>query len=558
MGKRAVTAPSCPICGAEHGFGATQCRKPIVGRILRAGIRVRELLGETPLGQHYRADYPGGSEVSVLILGSSAEFGFRLPGLQPAKIQHSNIATIHDLNETDDGLVYAVAEPLTGEFLSATLAKRGSLPLGESLEISLQAAAGLQAAHDVGWIHGSLSPRTILLAWVGGTPLVKLIGFTQQFPLRQRDGDSSAERGLYASPERLAGHRPDERSDVFSLAAVLHHLLTGASPKAGRRSGRGPKAVRAVLNRALAPSPAERFQRIREFAAALALLTRVQSTDPALVTTRRIHTEEAAPSKEKSSLSPRRRRLAMGAALLVAVVTGLSLWRSQAPSVSETAYARPEEGGAVAAVQPDSFSALAREPNDPGPVSAGPDQSGAAQISATSQSRPSPDSAPGFRKAPLVDVQSVDSTIRVDLRYATANNFTGAPLPGYEAQRALLLPEVATALGRVQALLRLEGLGLRIFDAYRPLRATRAMANWAQRARRRELFESGFIGRRSDHNLGVAVDVTLVELETGTEVPDEDVLSWAMKSEGFSTRHQASYHFVYELEGAMPLDHVIR
>jgi D-alanyl-D-alanine dipeptidase len=157
-----------------------------------------------------------------------------------------------------------------------------------------------------------------------------------------------------------------------------------------------------------------------------------------------------------------------------------------------------------------------------------------------------------------VDVQSVDSTIQVDLRYATADNFTGAPLPGYEAQRALLLPEVATALGRVQARLRRDAVGLRIFDAYRPLRATRAMANWAERTGRRELFENGFIGRRSQHNLGVAVDVALVNLETGTEVPNPDMLSRTMKSEGFSTFEQASYHFVYQLEGARPLDQVIR
>lgn len=56
----------------------------------------------------------------------------------------------------------------------------------------------------------------------------------------------------------------------------------------------------------------------------------------------------------------------------------------------------------------------------------------------------------------------------------------------------------------------------------------------------------------------MAVDVTLVDLETGTEVPNPDILYRTMKSEGFSTLHQASYHFVYELEEAMPLDRVIR
>jgi D-alanyl-D-alanine dipeptidase len=553
-----VTAISCPICGAGHGLGSSHCRKPLVGRILRAGIRVREVMGETPLGPHYRAEYPNGSEVAVLVLGSSAEYGFRTPGLQPAKIQHANIAAVHDLNETDDGLVYAVTEPLTGEFLSVTLARRGTLPQSEALDLCLQAAAGLQAAHGVGWIHGRLSPRTILLVRIEGRPQVKLIGFAHQFALRQSRPESPVDEGMYASPERIPGHRLDERSDVFSLGAVLHHLLTGAPPKRGSRSGRVPKRIRPVLDRALAPSPADRFQTIAEFAAMLApLLTEAKLTDSADNTTRGVHIEEAGPSKEEDLSLPLpasrparpawRRRVAVGvAAVMVAAVAGLWLSRAtQRPSVNE------------------SFSALARLPTDSGELAVGQHQSGTALIPTdtvlrTSDSRPSQDSGPAAGESPLVDVQSVDSTIQVDLRYATADNFTGAPLPGYEAQRALLLPEVATALGRVQARLRRNGMGLRVFDAYRPLRATRAMANWAQRAGRRELFNSGFIGRRSQHNLGVAVDVTLVDLETGNEVSNPDILSRAMKSEGFSTLHQASYHFVYELDGAMPLDRVIR
>jgi D-alanyl-D-alanine dipeptidase len=200
----------------------------------------------------------------------------------------------------------------------------------------------------------------------------------------------------------------------------------------------------------------------------------------------------------------------------------------------------------------------------------------------TPTSRASHDSAPAVAQSLLVDVQSVDSTIQVDLRYATANNFTGAPLPGYEAPRALLHREVATALGRVQARLRPGGLGLRIFDAYRPVRATLAMVDWAERTGHRELLENGFIGRRSRHNLGVAVDVTLVDLVTGTVVPMgtafdssttaahtanttgralsyQEILVRTMESEGFSSTHdQAWWHFVYALKGAVPLDRVIR
>ncbi len=180
----------------------------------------------------------------------------------------------------------------------------------------------------------------------------------------------------------------------------------------------------------------------------------------------------------------------------------------------------------------------------------------------------------------LVDVRSADSTIEVDARYAGANNFTGAPLPGYEAPRALLRREVAAALARVQRRLRSGGLGLRVFDGYRPVRATLAMVDWAERRGRRALLDSGYIARRSRHNLGVAVDLTLVDLVTGTEVPMgtpfdtfteaahtanadgrirryRQLLVRAMESEGFTNYDQEWWHFSYPVPGAAPFDRVI-
>ena len=118
----------------------------------------------------------------------------------------------------------------------------------------------------------------------------------------------------------------------------------------------------------------------------------------------------------------------------------------------------------------------------------------------------------------LVDVRSVDSTIVVDLRYATKNNFTGAPLPGYEANRAYMRAEAVNALALVQEDLRLQGLGLKIFDAYRPVRASEAMVTWTQTANRPDLLKDGYIASRSRHNLGVAVDLTLSNLATKAEV----------------------------------------
>jgi len=118
----------------------------------------------------------------------------------------------------------------------------------------------------------------------------------------------------------------------------------------------------------------------------------------------------------------------------------------------------------------------------------------------------------------LVDVRSLDSTILVDLRYRDSSNFTGAPLPGYEKNRALLHRAVAAALARVQMSLRAEGLSLKVWDAYRPVRATTAMVTWATATGREDLLSDGYIADRSRHNLGVAIDCTLVDLGTGAEL----------------------------------------
>ena len=181
----------------------------------------------------------------------------------------------------------------------------------------------------------------------------------------------------------------------------------------------------------------------------------------------------------------------------------------------------------------------------------------------------------------LVDVQSLDSTIRVDARYAGSNNFTGAPLPGYDAPRALLRREAARALVRVQGRLRKQGLSLLVFDGYRPVRATLAMVRWAERSGHRDLLTAGYIARRSRHNLGLAVDLTLVDAGSGSSIDmgtpfdtfsesahtanaegrvltNRNSLVRAMGSEGFRNYEKEWWHFSLDVPGALPFDRVIR
>jgi len=181
----------------------------------------------------------------------------------------------------------------------------------------------------------------------------------------------------------------------------------------------------------------------------------------------------------------------------------------------------------------------------------------------------------------LVDVRSLDSSILVDLRYRDSGNFTGAPLPGYEANRALLHREAAAALARVQMSLRAEGLSLKVLDAYRPVRATEAMVTWATRTGREALITDGYIADRSRHNLGVAIDCTLVDLATGTELDmgtPFDTFSeaahtanavgqvavnrlrfvTAMAREGFANYDKEWWHYSYVVSSPLRFDVPIR
>ena len=121
---------------------------------------------------------------------------------------------------------------------------------------------------------------------------------------------------------------------------------------------------------------------------------------------------------------------------------------------------------------------------------------------------------PATRRAGLVDVHRYAPGIRVDLDYLGSDNLTGRRLPGYCENWALLHERAAFSLGQIQRYLRRNGLGLLIMDAYRPLRATRALVRWARRRGRGGLVGT-YIASRSRHNTGSAVDLTLVRRRDG-------------------------------------------
>jgi D-alanyl-D-alanine dipeptidase len=121
----------------------------------------------------------------------------------------------------------------------------------------------------------------------------------------------------------------------------------------------------------------------------------------------------------------------------------------------------------------------------------------------------------------MVYLHTIDPGIEQDIRYASAHNFTGHPLDGYEAAQCLLSLDAAQALARVQARLREQGYGLKVFDCYRPKRAVADMGRFATepgdprkaefypRVDKQDFWRLGYVARNSNHSKGNTVDLSM-------------------------------------------------
>lgn len=197
---------------------------------------------------------------------------------------------------------------------------------------------------------------------------------------------------------------------------------------------------------------------------------------------------------------------------------------------------------------------------------------------ATQANTPEQPTAPdSLARAKLVDLRTAAPGVQFELRYATTNNFTGAVLPGYGDAKPLFRREAAAALANVQKELEAKGLGLKVWDAYRPLRGTLAMVAWCERNGRTDLLDNGYIARRSRHNQGVAIDLTVIDLRTGAEfdmgtpfdefsershtasasglhASNRALLGDAMRRAGFVNYVDEWWHFSFDVRDPMPFD----
>lgn len=185
------------------------------------------------------------------------------------------------------------------------------------------------------------------------------------------------------------------------------------------------------------------------------------------------------------------------------------------------------------------------------------------------------------RPPSFVDASTVVPNLVVDMRYLGADNFVGKPIDGYEKPVCYLTREAATALAAVARDLEPQGLAIKAFDCYRPVRAVAHFVRWARDLRdearksdyypnvdKRNLFRDGYIAARSGHSRGSTIDMTLVRRDSGRELDmgtpfdffsrrsapgdrsvstqvqaNRKLISDAMRRRGFSPYNKEWWHF---------------
>jgi serine/threonine-protein kinase len=197
--------------------------------------RLDELIGSSPMGEVWRGyDTRADWTVAVRMLGAKAVSAdtrqvLRQHAQAVARVIHPNVAMVLDVGD-DEGAPFLVMEFLTGPSLAEELAGRGPMKIVEVCDLVGQAAAGLDAAHRAGVVHGQLKPGSLRLA---GSGVLKVVGFgpTEQEP--------APEDRRYRAPEQLDGRGGEAPADLYALGVIMYELLTGQPP-----AGQGPRSVR--------------------------------------------------------------------------------------------------------------------------------------------------------------------------------------------------------------------------------------------------------------------------------------------------------------------------
>ena len=258
-----------------------------------AGLELGELLGRGGMGEVYAATGADGERLAVklvnpeLLAEVTARARFEREVRLATTIDHPNVVRVHG-GGTDGERPYLVMDRVDGTDLEALVTERGPMHPVWAAEVVAQVGAALDVAHGLGLLHRDVKPQNVLLA--AGTD--KPHALLSDFGLARHEASMSGLTATgqfvgsvdFASPEQLQGLPVDARTDVYALGCVLAYCLTGEPPFPRARdvdklmahiadpppavSGSGaPAALDAVVARAMAKDPVERYPSAGELGA---------------------------------------------------------------------------------------------------------------------------------------------------------------------------------------------------------------------------------------------------------------------------------------------------
>jgi serine/threonine protein kinase len=273
-------------------------------RALGDDYELLALLGTGGFGRVYRVrDLQLEREVALKVLHPSLTRDptvverFRREAQLAAKLDHPNIVNIYDIGGRS-GLIWYAMELIDGPNLAQLVEREGPLPLDRLLRLMREALSALAHAHGQGLVHRDIKPENLLIASDGS---LKITDFGLALALRGKFGGATSQSGTpqFASPEQLLGERVDQRSDLYSLAAVAYYALLGQPPFPGitpeqvlakQTTNQLPEATETredvsetlerVLDRALSADVAQRYASAAEFLQAVNQAADAASREP--------------------------------------------------------------------------------------------------------------------------------------------------------------------------------------------------------------------------------------------------------------------------------------
>ncbi|MEN9800073.1 MAG: hypothetical protein RL653_3770 [Pseudomonadota bacterium] len=237
-------AQPCALCGSpdvDHVCPGDSAK--LIGTVLDGRYEIQSILGQGGMGTVFRAVQTSmRRDVAIKTLhpslATSPQFfeRFRREAEVCSALRHPNIVTLYDFGRSADGTFYFVMELLRGQSVRQLVREGGLLSLRRAVDIVEQAAMGLSHAHAQGIVHRDIKPHNLLVGELNGFDDVKILDFGLVKALEQEDEEQLTSTGQvlgtpqYMPPEQAGGEAVDERSDLYSLGAVLYYCLTGSSP----------------------------------------------------------------------------------------------------------------------------------------------------------------------------------------------------------------------------------------------------------------------------------------------------------------------------------------